>query len=104
MRNWGRAGTTDIIWHPSGGPRRSGELQKDFVRIMPKVLAARLRTLEAKAVIMRTVIETSPPSIEYSLSSLGRELVPVIYAIVEVGTRLRSESMRKAVNPRRVRR
>jgi DNA-binding HxlR family transcriptional regulator len=38
------------------------------------------------------VVPTSPPSVEYSLSDLGRELVPVINLIVRVGTRLRETS------------
>jgi DNA-binding HxlR family transcriptional regulator len=36
---------------------------------------------------------TSPPSVEYSLSELGRELVPVINTIVRVGTRIREGTM-----------
>lgn len=93
MKLLGGAWTPDIVWHLSGGPRRFGELQKDIARISPKMLTSRLRTLEEKAVITRAVIQTSPPSVEYSLSPLGRELIPVIDAIVKVGTRLRNESM-----------
>lgn len=89
MKLLGGAWTPNIVWQLSGGPRRFGELQKDIARISPKMLSARLRSLEAKAVITRTPIATSPPSVEYSLSTLGKELVPVIDAIVRVGTRLR---------------
>jgi DNA-binding HxlR family transcriptional regulator len=53
------------------------------------MLTTRLRELEHKGVVRRAVVPTSPPSVEYSLSELGRELVPVINAIVRVGTRLR---------------
>ena len=93
MKLLGGAWTPDIVWHLSGGPRRFGELQKDIARISPKMLTARLRTLEEKAVITRAVIGTSPPSVEYSLSPLGQELIPVIDAIVKVGTRLRFVAM-----------
>jgi DNA-binding HxlR family transcriptional regulator len=92
MQLLGGAWTPDIVWHLSGGPRRFGELQKDVARISPKMLSARLRKLEEKAVITRAAIPTSPPSVEYALSPLGRELVPVIDAIVKVGTRLRNAS------------
>jgi len=34
---------------------------------------------------------TSPPSVEYSLTELGRELVPAISAIMKVGLRLKQE-------------
>jgi DNA-binding HxlR family transcriptional regulator len=76
------------VWQLSGGPRRSGELSQDIPGISPKMLTARLRELEDKGVIDRTVTPTSPPSVEYSLSELGHELVPVIDSIVRVGTRL----------------
>jgi DNA-binding HxlR family transcriptional regulator len=40
-------------------------------------------------VVTRKVMPTSPPSVEYSLTTLGRELVPAIQAIVDVGHRLK---------------
>lgn len=52
------------------------------------VLSGRLRDLEARGVIERHVMPTSPPLVEYQLSSLGRELLPAIMSIVEVGSRL----------------
>lgn len=87
----GGAWTTSVIWKLSGGPRRFGELYKDIPNISPKMLTTRLRELEQKGVVIREVVPSSPPSVEYSLSELGRELVPVINTIVRVGTRLREE-------------
>ena len=84
----GGAWTTNIVWQLSGEPRRFGELLKDIMGISPKMLTARLRELEDKGVVIREVVPTSPPSVEYSLTDLGRELVPVIDSIVRVGTRL----------------
>jgi DNA-binding HxlR family transcriptional regulator len=84
----GGAWTTNVVWQLSGGPRRFGELTRDIPGISPKMLTARLRELEAKRVVTRAVLPTSPPSVEYALSELGSELVPVIDAIVRVGTRL----------------
>ena len=88
----GGAWTPNLIWKLSGDPRRFGELQKDIPGISPKMLTTRLRELEQKGVVIRVVVPTSPPSVEYSLSELGRELVPVIDAIVKVGTKLREGS------------
>lgn len=85
----GGAWTPSVIWKLSGGPRRFGELSRDIPGISPKMLTTRLRELTEKGVVIRTVAPTSPPSVEYSLSELGRELVPVIDTIVRVGTRLR---------------
>jgi DNA-binding HxlR family transcriptional regulator len=84
----GGAWTMNLVWQLSGGPRRFGELIRDVPGISPKMLTARLRELEDKGVVERTVTPTSPPSVEYSLSEMGHELVPVIDSIVRVGTRL----------------
>ncbi|MET0499041.1 MAG: helix-turn-helix domain-containing protein [Steroidobacteraceae bacterium] len=90
MELLGGAWTAEIIWQLSGGPRRFGELQKDISRVSPKMLSQRLRKLEEKMVLVRKAIASSPPSAEYSLSPLGEELLPVIAAIVKVGTRLQA--------------
>ena len=74
----------------------SGELYKDIRGISPKMLAARLRQLETKGVVSREVAPTSPPSVEYTLSDLGTQLIPVIDTIVRVGTRLLEERPRRA--------
>lgn len=84
----GGAWTTNIVWQLSGGPRRFGELLKDIPGVSPKMLTARLRVLQDKGVVRRAVLSTSPPSVEYALSDLGMELVPVIDSIVKVGTKL----------------
>jgi DNA-binding HxlR family transcriptional regulator len=90
----GGAWTPNLIWYLSGGPRRFGELRSDIPRISAKVLSARLRTLEQKGVVSRKVVASSPPSVEYALSDLGEELIPVIQAIVKVGTKLKSREAR----------
>lgn len=92
----GGAWTTNVIWQLSGGPRRFGELNRDIRGISPKMLTARLRVLEAKGVVSREVAPTSPPSVEYGLSELGKELIPIIDVIVRVGTRLLEEQPRRA--------
>ena len=85
----GGAWTPNIIWYLSQQPRRFSELKADIPGISAKVLSARLKKLEADGVVNRQVLATSPPSVEYSLSSLGQELKPAIEAIVAVGHRLK---------------
>jgi DNA-binding HxlR family transcriptional regulator len=83
------AWTPNIIWNLSGGPRRFSELRVDIPKVSAKVLTTRLRDLEAKGVVLREVKPTSPPSVEYSLTDLGRQLVPAINAIADVGHKLK---------------
>lgn len=89
MKLLGGAWTPNVIWHLSAGHRRFGELRADIPGISAKVLTARLRDLEDKGVVTRRVVPSSPPSVEYELSLLGHELVPVIHAIVKVGNKLK---------------
>ena len=57
-------------------------------KISARVLSARLRELETRALVTRRVLDTSPPSAEYSLTPLGRELLPAIDALANVGMKL----------------
>ncbi len=84
----------NVIWYLSAQPRRFGELRVDIPRISARVLSARLRELESRGVIHRRVVPSSPPSVEYELTELGRELVPAIAAIVEVGRKLKPSRQR----------
>ncbi|MGP1665724.1 MAG: winged helix-turn-helix transcriptional regulator, partial [Rhodanobacter sp.] len=74
----------NVIWYLSAEPRRFGELRTDIPRISARVLSARLRELEARGMVTRQVLTTSPPSAEYALTELGRELLPAIHALAEV--------------------
>ncbi|RSZ56164.1 helix-turn-helix transcriptional regulator [Massilia atriviolacea] len=85
----GGAWTPTLLWNLGAGPRRFGELRADVPGISAKVLSGRLKDLEEKGVIVRTLMATSPPSAEYSLSALGRELLPAIDEIARIGERLK---------------
>lgn len=79
----------NVIWHLRAGPRRFSELRMDIPPVSAKVLSQRLRELEGRGVVTRTIQSTSPPSVEYALTALGLELVPALGAIVEVGHKLK---------------
>lgn len=88
----GGAWTPNVVWHLEAGPRRFSELRADIPGISAKVLTQRLRELEARGVVTRRVMPTSPPSVEYELTALGQELTPAIKAIVDVGHRLKQRA------------
>ena len=78
----------NVIWFLSAEPRRFGELRHDIPKISARVLSARLRELESRGLVTRRVLDTSPPSAEYALTELGRELLPAIEALASVGRKL----------------
>ncbi|MFC4761572.1 winged helix-turn-helix transcriptional regulator [Dyella koreensis] len=81
----------NVVWQLSGEARRFGELRHDMPKISARVLSARLRELESRGLVTRRVLRTSPPSAEYALTPLGRELLPAIDAIANVGRKLIAE-------------
>jgi DNA-binding HxlR family transcriptional regulator len=90
MRLLRGAWAPNVIWYLATQPRRFGELRKDLPRVSARVLSARLRELEREGVVARAAAATMPPSVEYQLTELGRELLPAITAIVEVGRKLKA--------------
>jgi len=85
----GGAWTPNIIWFLSAQSRRFSELKHDLEGVSSKVLTQRLKMLVDKGVVCRQVVDTSPPTVEYSLTDLGKELKPAVEAIVEVGKKLK---------------
>ncbi|WP_210415525.1 helix-turn-helix domain-containing protein [Bdellovibrio sp. NC01] len=85
--------TANILWVLYHNPRRFSELRTDMPKVSAKVLSARLKRMEKSGLINRTQLKTSPPSVEYSLTELGRELKPVIAAVIKVGEKLRQQRL-----------
>lgn len=84
--------TPEVIWNLSAGPRRFSELRRAMPAISAKVLSGRLKDLDGRGVLSRTLLATTPPSVEYALTDLGQELVPAIRAIVAVGSKLHARA------------
>ena len=65
----------------TNGTMRFKELQRSVGSISQKVLTSNLRTMEERGLLTRTVYAEVPPRVEYSLTSLGQSLRPVIDAM-----------------------
>ncbi len=89
----------NVIWALSGEPRRFGELRHDIPQISARVLSARVRELEIRGLVSRHLLDTSPPSAEYALTELGREIMPAIKALVAVGHKLPEFSVKSRRTP-----
>jgi len=70
-----------IIYAALGGALRFNEFAQAVGGISPRMLAERLRDLEAAGLISRRVLPTSPPSVEYRLTERGRKLKPIVEAM-----------------------
>ena len=74
-----------ILWHLSDGQLRFSELRKVISTATPKMLTQQLRELESQALIHREVFPVVPPKVEYSLTELGRSLLPILVAMRDWG-------------------
>ncbi len=64
---------------------RFGQLKKDLPGITNTMLTKALRELEQDGLISRKQFNEIPPHVEYSLTEMGRDLLPVFYAIMNWG-------------------
>jgi DNA-binding HxlR family transcriptional regulator len=67
-----------IISALTGGPMRFGELSRAVPGLSDRLLSERLRELEQKGVIERSVSDGSPPQVSYDLTRKGLELRPAL--------------------------
>jgi DNA-binding HxlR family transcriptional regulator len=70
-----------IIYAALAGAIRFNEFAEAVSGISPRMLSERLRDLEAAGLVERTVIPSSPPTVEYRLTARGRRLAPLIEAM-----------------------
>ena len=70
-----------IIYFLSQGTIRFGELSRKLPMITQANLTKELRALEEFGFVHREVYKEVPPKVEYSLTELGREFLPVLEAL-----------------------
>ena len=74
-----------ILYYLMLKPTRFNELQRLIPNISHGVLTAQLKELEKYHIVDRRVLENKPPKVEYSLSKLGREFIPVMNSMIYFG-------------------
>lgn len=62
---------------------RFNEIGKAIPDISPKVLTDTLKSLEADGLISRKLYAEIPPKVEYSLTNLGKSLIPLLGNLIE---------------------
>lgn len=77
------------------GNKRFKELERDITGITPKMLSKELRDLEMNKLVKRTVYDTIPATIEYSLTDYGKSLDDVIAALRDWGKKHRNKLFNK---------
>src|ERR1700709_2917298 len=70
-----------ILYHLLNDTVRFNELRRRLSRITQRMLTRQLRELEANGLIHREIYAEVPLRVEYSLTTLGRSLEPVIRSL-----------------------
>jgi DNA-binding HxlR family transcriptional regulator len=79
----------------SFGNKRFKELERDVEGITPRMLSKELRDLEVNELVIRTVYDTVPVTVEYRLSDYGKTLDSVIVALRDWGKNHRNKLFKK---------
>ena len=75
-----------ILWHLAESKLRFSQLNKLIPNATAKMLTQQLREMETQNLIHREVFPVVPPKVEYSLTDLGRSLMPVLIAMRDWGS------------------
>lgn len=79
------------------GTLRFSEMKRAIPNITQKMLTQQLRELEADGVVHREVYPQVPPKVEYSLTDLGRSVIPLMKSMCAWGKEYETEAKKNEV-------
>jgi DNA-binding HxlR family transcriptional regulator len=84
-----------IIIGLSFGHIRFRELERKIEGITPRMLSKELKELEQSGLVLRTVYDTIPASVEYELTPHGHTIQPLVNELYKWGLTHREYNMKK---------
>ena len=81
MRIIGGKWTGSILWHLKDGPVRFNDLARMIGGGSKKMITERLRQLESQELVQREVMDTSPVTVQYEITDLGRTALDFLEAL-----------------------
>ncbi|XHB98392.1 helix-turn-helix domain-containing protein [Nitratireductor sp. ac15] len=81
MRIVGGKWTGSILWHLKDCPVRFNDLARMIGGASKKMITERLRQLEGQGLVRREIVETSPVSVQYEITDLGRTALGFLDAL-----------------------
>ncbi|WP_082474476.1 winged helix-turn-helix transcriptional regulator [Chryseobacterium sp. Leaf201] len=77
------------------GKKRFTEIQRNISKITPRMLSKELKELELNGMIVRTVYDSIPVTVEYELSESGKLITEVLDKMIEWGIEHRTSVLAK---------
>jgi DNA-binding HxlR family transcriptional regulator len=74
-----------ILWYLGDNTLRFSELKKALPKVTQKMLTQQLRELEQSGLVYRYIYTQIPPKVEYSLTTSGKSLLPILASLCEWG-------------------
>lgn len=74
-----------IIYALFTGKKRFSELERLIPNINTRMLVKELKNMEANGIVVREVFATVPPTVEYTLTTKGEKLEPIINELYKWG-------------------
>jgi DNA-binding HxlR family transcriptional regulator len=90
-----------LLYFISEGARRPGELQRKIPAATRRVLNVQLNQLEDHGLIAKKIYAELPPKVEYSLTELGKSVLPMIAALGKWGDD-HQEHLRRVIDRNRL--
>lgn len=81
------------------GHKRFRDIERSIPKITSKVLSKELKDLETHQLLKRTVFDTQPVSVEYTLTPYAATLDSVIFSLQQWGTQHRRKMLGKSTDP-----
>jgi DNA-binding HxlR family transcriptional regulator len=85
-----------ILWYLKEKLRRFGELRRLMPGLTQKMLTQQLRELEQDRLVHRKVYPQVPPKVEYSITTHGKSLSPILNLMCKWG--MEHERMFRVLN------
>lgn len=87
-----------ILWHLGEDTLRFSELKKTLPQVTQKMLTQQLRELEECGLVKRFIYTQIPPKVEYSLTTAGKSLLPILATLCQWGLNYVNEVESYALN------
>jgi DNA-binding HxlR family transcriptional regulator len=80
-----------ILLQLKDGPRRFNELRRLLPHVTQRMMTLQLKALERDGIITRRDFNENPPHVEYSFSSRGLTLGPILESMEDWGRHLNAQ-------------
>lgn len=82
-----------ILWYLSSKTLRFSEIKKRLPQVTQKMLTSQLRSLEEDRLVSRKVYPVVPSRVEYSLTELGKKIIPILELMHTFGSQYLSTEL-----------